>query len=388
MSSSLQTTSKPLADGVLAPLVKALGLNDFETTGGLALEASGDPSAATDLVASIEQGLGEAGTLILHVRSATNETGLAAWRNALWPLCHTVALVQTGANGKLFRRTLHGKEKFEIEYLLAGSALIAQRKAHVLTPKKTIEKFDGTAAGWNGFEGTPGYPHHRWMRRFVGNFADTSNAKRILDFGCGAGWVGIEAALRSPGCSLSSFDPSPAMVDFTHKNAEAASIGDFTGRTGFGENAPFPAEGEQPFDLVISSGVISFARDANAWFEGLTKAVAPGGTLVIGDIHRDSRGMRGRRESRALLPIREMNAFTRDEVRTELERRGFRHEVSAGYQLTWPVPQAMHFSETRLGGLFTWPILLANMASASLDRAMGSPLQDQFDSWVMRFTRE
>ncbi len=387
MSSSLQTGITPLEPSVLKPILEALGLDEQEfDSSGVALELEGRGEAQGSVLRGrVDEGLDEDGTLLLHVTGASEETDLASWRNSLWPLCHTVAILRTNSNGELTRRTLHGKEDLGVKCKLDGAVLVAQRKSHVLAPKKTIEKFDGTAAGWNGFEGTPGYPHHRWMRRFVGNFAETSGRKRILDFGCGAGWVGIEAALGSPGCSLSAFDPSPAMVEFTSKNAKAAGIADFTGRTGFGEEPPFPASGEEPYDLVISSGVISFARDADAWFEGLANATAPGGTLVIGDIHRLSRGMRHRRRTRALLPIREMNAFTREEARAELERRGFKHEVSCGYQLTTPVPQAMHFSETRLGGLLTWPILIANMASAGLDRALGSPLQNQFDSWVMRF---
>ena len=387
MSSSLQSGIAPLDSARARAVAASLGLDvqGFESSGlALELESRGEAKASA-LRARVDEGLDEDGTLILLITGQAEETDLAAWRNSLWPLCHTVAILRTDSQGELTKRTLHGKEALGVKCDLGGVALVAQRKSHALAPKKTIEKFDGTAAGWNGFEGTPGYPHHRWMRRFVGNFAETSGRKRILDFGCGAGWVGIEAALGSPGCSLSAFDPSPAMVEFTRKNAKAAGIADFTGRTGFGEEPPFPAKDEERYDLVISSGVISFARDADAWFEGLANATAPGGTLVIGDIHRLSRGMRHRRRTRALLPIREMNAFTREEARAELERRGFLHEVSCGYQLTTPIPQAMHFSETRLGGLLTWPILLANMASAGIDRALGSPLQNQFDSWVMRF---
>ena len=48
------------------------------------------------------------------------------------------------------------------------------------------------------------------------------------------------------------------------------------------------------FDLVISSGVVSFSPDIDRWVDGLVGAVAPKGTLVVGDIHRDSRGFRRR----------------------------------------------------------------------------------------------
>jgi 16S rRNA G1207 methylase RsmC len=90
------------------------------------------------------------------------------------------------------------------------------------------------------------------MRRFVGTFAPAdwmrASAGRILDFGCGAGWVGIEAALAA-GASrveLCAFDPSPQMVKLAEENARASGIARFAARTGFGEDPPFPAAGERP----------------------------------------------------------------------------------------------------------------------------------------------
>jgi hypothetical protein len=173
------------------------------------------------------------------------------------------------------------------------------------------------------------------------------------------------------------------MVKLAEENARRSGIARFTARTGFGEDPPFPAAGESPFDLVISSGVISFAPDASKWIDGLVRTVAKGGTLVIGDIHRESKGMRKRRARKPLLPAREMNAKTRAEVRAELERRGFAFEAEAGYQLTSPVPELMHWSETKLGGALNPLLLKLNRLRAG--RANDHP--DRFDSWVLRFRR-
>jgi SAM-dependent methyltransferase len=164
-------------------------------------------------------------------------------------------------------------------------------------------------------------------------------------------------------------------------------VRDFEARTGFGEDPPYPGDGEAPFDLTISSGVVSFAPDLERWLDGLARTVRPGGDLVIGDIHPSSRGFRRRRAAKPLLPVRELNAHTREAVRAALERRGFRHVRSGAYQLTWPVPELMHLNERSLGGLLTYPLLWLNRAASGVDRAFGSPLQDQFDSWVMHLTR-
>jgi hypothetical protein len=130
--------------------------------------------------------------------------------------------------------------------------------------------------------------------------------------------------------------------------------------------------------VVYSSGVVSFSPDCERWVDGLLGTVRAGGTLVVGDIHRDSCGMQRRRRTRPLLPAREMNALTADEMVGLLERRGCRLEARAGYQLSWPVPQLMHWSETRAAGLLSPLLLAANRLAA------GRLAQDRFDSWVLR----
>ena len=73
-----------------------------------------------------------------------------------------------------------------------------------------------------------------------------------------------------------------------------------------------------------------------------------------------------------------MNARTGEEVRAALEERGFTCEASAGYQLTWPVPQVMHVSDEKLGGLLSPLCLLANRTLA------GKLDPSRYDSWVLR----
>jgi SAM-dependent methyltransferase len=350
-----------------------------------------DPAADGSLAALAARGdevLAPDGLLLLFLPGRPTDPQLARVRDGLWPRFHVVA-VYTLAPGRALRRTLQGERSLEQAGADAptGVLLAAHRREHVQSPAFTVEKFDQAAAGWNGTPGSPGYPHFRWMRRLVGRFGRAPAGARILDFGCGAGWVGIEAAQKHSASELRFFDPSGEMVAIAAANAEASGIADARGATGFGERPPFPTGGEAPFDLVLSSGVISFAPDPTPWLDGVAATVAPGGVLVIGDLHRDSRGFRRRRARRPLLPVRELNALTREEVCTALAQRGFSHEASAAYQLTRPFPEALHVNEERLGGLLTWPLLWANRLATAVDRGLGSPAQDQFDSWVMRLRR-
>lgn len=358
-----------------------------------ALEAGQRPSQETirEIERRAEAMLGERGALLLFLYGRRSDRELAAVRNSLWAAFHVVAIYELEATGTR-RRTLAGSSAVEggpakPSHARSGVLLVARRTREVMAPDTTVEKFDAGSAGWNGRPGTPGYAHFRWMRRFVADFARGASGPRVLDFGCGAGWVGIEAAQRLRAQELCAFDPSPAMVAQAQRNAAEAGIARFRGRTGFGEHPPFPATGERSFELVISSGVASFAPELEPWVEGLASTVAPGGVLVVGDVHRDSRGFRKRRGERPLVPVREMNAHTRGEVRALLEARGFRHEASAGYQLTRPVPELMHLSEMKLRGALSRPLLWANQLCAALDGACGGRCPDAFDSWVMRLRR-
>jgi SAM-dependent methyltransferase len=342
--------------------------------------------AGAELTAFAGEQVSEDGALLVLLGETHGDADLAALRNALWPFAHVVALYRM-SHGGIERVTLEGTQRLRGATGIHGTLLVARRRAAVLAPDATVAKFDKNASSWDGNPGTAGYAHFRWMRKYVGTFAPEdwlrSSVARILDFGCGAGWVGIEAALAAGASKveLCAFDPSAEMVQIAEANARASGIARFTAKTGFGEDPPFPMEGGPPFDLVISSGVVSFAPDAGRWIDGLARTVAPAGKLVIGDIHRESKGMRRRRATKPLLPAREMNARTRDEVRRELEARGFALEAEAGYQLTRPVPELMHWSETRLGGFLHRPLLAWNRARAGA----GNP--EAFDSWVLRFAR-
>ncbi len=342
--------------------------------------------AGAELVAFAEAQISADGALLVLLEGARDDAEIAALRNALWPFAHVVAIYRM-SHGGIERATLEGTQKLRGATGIHGTLLVARPRAAVLAPDATVAKFDKNAASWDGKPGTPGYAHYRWMRKYVGTFAPEgwlrTSVARILDFGCGAGWVGIEAALAAGASKveLCAFDPSPEMVQIAEANARASGIARFSAKTGFGEDPPFPEKDGATFDLVISSGVVSFAPDAGRWMDGLARTVAPAGKLVIGDIHRESKGMRRRRATKPLLPAREMNARTRDEARRELEARGFALEAEAGYQLTRPVPELMHWSETRLGGLLHGPLLSWNRARAG----SGNPVA--FDSWVLRFAR-
>jgi SAM-dependent methyltransferase len=390
---------EPVLDDLELELESARALDDPPrpppTTGshavvGVPAETQAIDALAPAILAFADTAASADGCLFVFLLGARRGEEIAALRNRLWPGWHVSALYAM-SNTQVTRTTLEETRDLHRGCGKRGTVMFARRRAVVLAPETTVAKFDRNARGWNGEPGRPGYRHFRWMRRFVAEFAGGMPAQRILDFGCGAGWVGIEAALIAKESGgdpvLCAFDPSPGMVAIAGENARAEGLTHFEARTGFGERPPFGAAAESGaarFDLTLSSGVISFADHVGTWLDGLVSTLAPGATLVIGDIHRESKGMRRRRAQKPLLPVREMNALVREEVREELERRGLVFEAWCGYQLSDPMPQLLHFSQMRLGGAFEGALLRWNERASRRDLAGGSRRQDEFDSWVMR----
>lgn len=376
----------------LAPALSDLGLDGASlsrlgdgTSGNKLAGSHGDPTTASseqDLAAA-ELGLGS--TLLLFLPGPPPLKTLAAWRNALWPLLHVPAWYRF--DGRVVKRMEYERETEVGPSALSGALIVARRRTELMSPDAMVTKFDQNAAGWDGQPGGPGYPHFRWMRRHVGCFAGRTSPGSILDFGCGAGWCGIEAARAFSPARLCAFDPSPRMLEQAVRNARSAGVEAFEVRTGFGEAPPFPAQGEEPFDLVLSSGVISFSPDPQAWMDGIAATVAPGGDLVIGDIQRESVGFRARHRQRPVLPARELSALTAGEVQADMALRGFEAVRSASYQITRPIPQVMHLNETRLKGVLTYPLLWANQLAAGLNQRSAFPPASWFDSWVLHMRR-
>ena len=314
-------------------------------------------------------------TLVLLPGSPSDEE-LASLRDVLWPALHVSAVYRGGAGG-IRRQTLAGAETLPGAPGDPFTALLAWRRADAMGQEQTRAKFDANATGWNGNPGSPTYGHYRWMRRLVALVARPLAGRRVVDAGCGTGWVGIEAARL--GATLSVFDGSPGMIEIARANAAQVGVA-VDARVGFVEQAPF----DRPFDVVLNSGVISFAPDPAVYLDELDRLVQPGGLLVIGDMNPLSRGFRRRRRSRPLLPTRELSGLPRERVAELLVARGYRLEAARYYQLTRPVPQLMALSERSAGGLGCGALLLLNRASSALDAALGSHAAGSFDSWILR----
>jgi 2-polyprenyl-3-methyl-5-hydroxy-6-metoxy-1,4-benzoquinol methylase len=338
------------------------------------LEAAAlDEAAARAVLSALS-----AGPVLLSLPGQPDDPSLARLRDALWPAGHLAAIYRVDAEGRVHRR-LPGDDGELPARTAPGprSVVYVRPRADSLGQPNTRAKFDANAAAWNGNPGSPTYGHYRWMRRLLAELARPPRGARVLDAGCGTGWVGIEAALL--GAGVSAFDPSPAMVELARANARDSGVA-LDARVGFVEDAPF----REPFDVVLNSGVISFAPDPQVYLERLDALVAPGGLLVIGDINPLSRGFARRRRTHALLPVRELNGLPRARMEALLVARGYRIEARRHYQLTFPLPELMALAEQKGAGWACALALACNRLATALDAALGSRAARSFDSWILR----
>lgn len=381
----VQATAGPIPEPVAADLgadfdlgaaarVRA-GARPAEPVEFLVVECGGEPAAeiARAILASCES-LTATGRVLVALAGPRSQAQAAELRNALWPVLHVNRAWFLKAGAAVERLDVRGGKRLERAAAADGCVLGAVRRARAMAPDVTMEKFDAAAAGWNGNPDAPDYGHYRWMRRLLAVLGRPGAGERTCDAGSGAGWVGLEAALR--GARLSSFDPSPAMVEFVRQNAADLKL-PVDAKVGFVEHPPF----DETFELVLNSGVVSFAPDTDAFFIGLTGLVKVGGRLVMGDLNPRSRGFLRRRRERPVLPVREMNGLTREEACQRLERRGFEIQFRRYYQWTWPVPELLHRHPTsRLlhGAMLQW-----NRFASAADAALGARGAGSFDSWIV-----
>ncbi len=339
------------------------------------------PDARTDHASRIVAACAERVELSL-IPGHPDDAALAQLRDAIWPACHLTAVYRGESSGSVTRHTLGSRQLMEerFEAPLSGApctVIYVRLRTDAMGMANTRAKFDTTAVGWNGMPGSPTYGHYRWMRKLIADVAGPVDGLATLDAGCGTGWVGIEAALA--GARVSAFDASSAMVDLAKENAVDVGV-PLDGRVGFVEEVPF----EDPFDVVLNSGVISFAPDPALYIERLDALVKPGGLLVIGDINPLSRGFARRRRRMPLLPSRELNGLPRAEATRLLAARGYVIEKALYYQITFPVPELMAASEKQARGFGCGLMLGLNKLAASLDGTLGSPGTSLFDSWILR----
>ena len=179
-----------------------------------------------------------------------------------------------------------------------------------MTRDRDIAAFDVRAPGYE--DGWLGRLHHQIADRTADLALTLTPApRRILDVGCGTGYLLRQLAARCPQAELAGIDPAPAMIEA----ARAAAAGDRLQLVaGTAEELPWPAG---TFDLVVSTTSFDHWADQRAGLAQCARVLAPGGWLVLTD-----------QFSAWLWPT--LIGSRRDKARTR--RRATRLLTAAGFQ--------------------------------------------------------
>ena len=103
--------------------------------------------------------------------------------------------------------------------------------------------------------------------------------RRLLDVGCGTGYLLRLLAKRCPNASeLAGVDPAPSMIETAQQTADDRRLR-FT--VGAAERLPYP---DHHFALVVSTTSFDHWADQRAGLGECARVLAPGGHLVLADL--------------------------------------------------------------------------------------------------------
>lgn len=147
----------------------------------------------------------------------------------------------------------------------------------------TLLRFDGERAGEADTEAHT--PEMLDQRRHVRERLAVSPGDRVLDVGCGPGYLTSEiAALVGPDGEVAGIDISASMLALARRRCAGAG-GRVTLREGRCEDVPFP---DASFDAAVSVQVYEYVEDIERALAELYRVLRPGGRAVILDTDWDS----------------------------------------------------------------------------------------------------
>jgi ubiquinone/menaquinone biosynthesis C-methylase UbiE len=106
--------------------------------------------------------------------------------------------------------------------------------------------------------------------------------RRVLDVGTGDGTYACAAAER--GARVVAVDPSVDMLDAASRRARERALA-IELREGSVQRLPFE---DESFDVVVAVTVLCFVENPRLAVHEIVRVLAPGGRLVLGELHRAS----------------------------------------------------------------------------------------------------
>ena len=144
---------------------------------------------------------------------------------------------------------------------------------------RDVRAFDERSAGYE--TGVRGELHHRIADRTLDlALTLTREPAKVLDVGCGTGYLLRQLALRCPSAAeLAGVDPASGMVEVARSKVRGDTR--FAFSAGRAEHLPY---GDAHFDLLMSTTSFDHWEDQGAGLAECARVLAPGGRLVLTDL--------------------------------------------------------------------------------------------------------
>ena len=166
-----------------------------------------------------------------------------------------------------------------LRFLVKGPAVaVAWMSGSGMARDRDLAAFGERAQHYD--EGWLGELHHQIADRTADLALTCVRApRRILDAGCGTGYLLARLAARAPQAeALAGIDAAPAMIRAAQ---DRAIDGRLRFVVGTAERLPWPAA---TFDLVVSTTSFDHWASQGAGLAECARVLAPGGTLVLTDL--------------------------------------------------------------------------------------------------------
>jgi len=156
---------------------------------------------------------------------------------------------------------------------------IAEEEAPARHPVET--EFDGKAATYESGRLAGWYKAHAMLLLAI--LGKEAPPRRVLDIGCGTGFLLRELARRNPGMSGMGIDLSGGMIEAARMAAWREGIDGLTFRQIDWEDEEGVAQTQGSFDTVVCANCLHYFDAPVAAIERMRGMLGPGGRLLILD---------------------------------------------------------------------------------------------------------